>query len=108
MSRLSDLYKALETLRNLLTHSSIMDKKKCWIESTRRSIWDGRWRLSNERWEWTIKTSNPITENTKKADPQADTGAWETEIDRLVYELYGLSEEEIKVVEGKQKRKKRY
>lgn len=38
----------------------------------------------------------------KKADPQADTGAWEAEIDKLVYELYGLTEEEIKVVEGKQ------
>ena len=38
---------------------------------------------------------------TKKADPKAGTGAWEAEIDRLVYELYGLTEEEIKVVEGK-------
>ena len=28
MSRLSDLYKAIETLRNVLTHSSSMDKKK--------------------------------------------------------------------------------
>ncbi len=28
MSRLSDLYKAMETLRNVLTHSSTMDKKK--------------------------------------------------------------------------------
>lgn len=37
----------------------------------------------------------------KKADPLADTGAWEAEIDKLVYELYGLTEEEIKVVEGK-------
>lgn len=37
----------------------------------------------------------------KKADPQADTSAWEQEIDQLVYQLYGLTEEEIKVVEGK-------
>ena len=37
----------------------------------------------------------------KKDNPQANTGAWESEIDRLVYELYGLSEEEIKVVERK-------
>lgn len=37
----------------------------------------------------------------KKDNPQANTGAWETELDRLVYELYGLSEEEINVVEGK-------
>lgn len=36
-----------------------------------------------------------------KANPQADTSAWEKEIDKLVYELYGLTEEEIKVVEGK-------
>jgi hypothetical protein len=37
----------------------------------------------------------------KKQNPEADTSALETEIDELVYELYGLSEEEIKVVEGK-------
>lgn len=37
----------------------------------------------------------------KKANPQADTSAEEKEIDRLVYALYGLTEEEIKVVEGK-------
>ena len=36
----------------------------------------------------------------KKADAEADTSAWETEIDQLVYELYGLTEEEIKIVEG--------
>ncbi|MDY6348863.1 MAG: TaqI-like C-terminal specificity domain-containing protein [Bacteroidales bacterium] len=36
----------------------------------------------------------------KKANPQADTNAWEREIDRLVYELYGLKKEEVKVVEG--------
>jgi type I restriction-modification system DNA methylase subunit len=37
----------------------------------------------------------------KRADPQADVSAWEGEIDRLVYQLYGLTEEEIKIVEGK-------
>ena len=37
----------------------------------------------------------------KKANPQADTSKEEAEIDRLVYELYGLSEDEIKIVEGK-------
>ena len=36
----------------------------------------------------------------KKQNPQADTTAQEAEIDKLVYELYGLGEEEIKVVEG--------
>ena len=35
-----------------------------------------------------------------KTDPTADTTALEQEIDRLVYGLYGLTEEEIKIVEG--------
>jgi len=34
-----------------------------------------------------------------KENPEADTSKLEAEIDRLVYELYGLSEEEIAVVE---------
>ncbi len=36
----------------------------------------------------------------KKQDNTADTTALEQEIDRLVYELYGLTEEEIGIVEG--------
>ncbi len=47
-----------------------------------------------------IKIVDKILE-AKKADPAADTSALEEEIDRLVYELYGLTEEEIKIVEGK-------
>ncbi|MGB3203561.1 MAG: Eco57I restriction-modification methylase domain-containing protein, partial [Crinalium sp.] len=35
----------------------------------------------------------------KKSDPNADTTTLETEINQLVYQLYGLTEEEIKVVE---------
>jgi len=37
---------------------------------------------------------------TKKFDPNADTTALEKEIDKIVYELYGLSEEEIRIIEG--------
>lgn len=37
----------------------------------------------------------------KRANPQADTSKLEGEIDQLVYELYGLTEEEIEIVEGK-------
>lgn len=37
----------------------------------------------------------------KKANHTADTSAMEAEIDDLVYALYGLTEEEIKIVEGK-------
>ena len=36
----------------------------------------------------------------KAANPAADTSALEAEIDRLVYQLYGLTPEEIAVVEG--------
>ena len=35
----------------------------------------------------------------KKQDPAADTSTLEKEIDQLVYQLYGLTEEEIKIVE---------
>jgi len=35
----------------------------------------------------------------KRADPTADTSALEQEIDERVYRLYGLTEEEIKIVE---------
>jgi hypothetical protein len=37
----------------------------------------------------------------KKRNPEADTSALEGEIDQLVYRLYGLTQEEIAVVEGK-------
>ncbi|MFC4739368.1 Eco57I restriction-modification methylase domain-containing protein [Flavobacterium ponti] len=36
----------------------------------------------------------------KKANPEADTSVLEREIDFMVYALYGLSEEEIEIVEG--------
>jgi len=36
----------------------------------------------------------------KKQNPQADTSGWEKEIDRLVYRLYDLTEEEIEIIEG--------
>lgn len=35
----------------------------------------------------------------KKTDSNADTSALEHEIDRFVYELYGLTEEEIAMIE---------
>lgn len=36
----------------------------------------------------------------KKENPSADTSALEAEIDQLVYQLYGLTHEEIAIVEG--------
>ena len=41
----------------------------------------------------------PHVKTVLHATPQAE--ATDREIDRLVYELYGLTDEEIKVVEGK-------
>lgn len=38
----------------------------------------------------------------KKRDSGADTTAWERQIDCYVYELYGLTQEEIRTVEGVQ------
>jgi len=35
----------------------------------------------------------------KKQDPNADTSTLEKEIDQLIYHLYGLTEEEIQIVE---------
>jgi adenine-specific DNA-methyltransferase len=36
----------------------------------------------------------------KKRDAESDVSALERDIDRLVYALYGLTPEEIKIVEG--------
>lgn len=38
--------------------------------------------------------------STKKENPQADTSGLENKIDKLVYKLYDLTEEEIKIIEG--------
>ncbi len=52
------------------------------------------------------KVSNPIIERVdqiitlKKQDPMSVTTLFEEEIDYLVYELYGLTEEEIRIVEN--------
>ena len=37
----------------------------------------------------------------KKKDPNADTSALERQIDKMVYELYGLTPEEIEIMEGR-------
>ena len=51
-----------------------------------------------------IRTSNTKKVNqilaAKKKNPEADTSELEAEIDRLVYELYDLTAEEIAIVEA--------
>jgi hypothetical protein len=44
---------------------------------------------------------NKIIEE-RKDNLSSDTSKLESEIDRLVYQLYGLTEEEIRIVEGKE------
>ena len=46
-----------------------------------------------------VKSVNQILTR-KKENPDADTTALEQEIDQIVYKLYGLNEEEVRIVEG--------
>lgn len=55
---------------------------------------------ANEKQKQTIISLVDKILNAKRNNPLTDTSALEREIDRLVYELYGLTEEEIKVVES--------
>ena len=48
-----------------------------------------------------MKQFSMYTQEAKNVDPQAGMSALEGEIDQLVYQLYGLTEDEIKIVEGK-------
>lgn len=57
-------------------------------------------KASKEQQQPIIELVDKILE-AKCSNPTADTSALERKIDRLVYELYGLTEEEVKVVEGK-------
>ena len=53
----------------------------------------------DSKWIDISDTSKQIL-SLKKENPKADTSKLEAEIDQMVYELYGLSEEEIAIVEG--------
>ncbi len=55
--------------------------------------------VNNERQRPIISLVDQIL-TSKKENPEADTSALEREIDELVYKLYGLKEEEIRIVEG--------
>ncbi|MBT9142973.1 MAG: hypothetical protein DDT29_01372 [Dehalococcoidia bacterium] len=45
-----------------------------------------------------MRTSNNAWSG--REDPAADVSTLEAQIDQLVYDLYGLTEEEIEIVEG--------
>ena len=59
--------------------------------------------LSSDRKRWTISTDGILA--AKRANPQADMFVWERGIDQLVYQLYGLAEEEIAIVEESTRKK---
>lgn len=68
---------------------------------------DTQRRAIEERVEKILAAKNPSTSSRSKSNGTSlrvtnrDTSALEKEIDRIVYELYGLSEEEIKIIEAK-------
>ena len=59
--------------------------------------------ITNETWSsWRVGAQYRIWVMLKKNSvPQANAFALEREIDELVYQLYGLTEDEVKIVEGK-------
>ena len=95
--------------------SSLIDQQEYSVDSVKAGsvIWgkDGiKWfgeyfdsipiiKLDNSKMTPFIELYDKIA-TTKKQSPTADTTALESEIDQLVYELYGLTEEEIGIVEG--------
>ena len=56
--------------------------------------------------EISVKDQQPIISlvnrilSAKESDPKANTSALEAEVDKLVYSLYGLTKEEIKIIEN--------
>jgi len=55
--------------------------------------------ISPEKQQPIISAVNKIL-CTKKKNPEADTSELEREVDGLVYELYGLNDEEVKIIEN--------
>ena len=55
-------------------------------------------------WTVTVKLVEKILE-IKRQKPKADTTELEREIDEIVYKLYGLIEEEIKIIRDSVKQK---
>ena len=58
--------------------------------------------ISNANFKYQNAIANIVAKilAAKRTNPQADTSKLEAEIDQLVYQLYGLTEEEITIIEG--------
>ena len=81
------------------TKGSTTAKKDDFTQLTLNDIRQIRIPLPSDQQKELIETFVNQILLAKKSDPVADTSALEAEIDRLVYELYGLTEEEIRIVE---------
>ena len=55
--------------------------------------------LGNGQHRKSVESLVDLVIDAKDSSPETDTSEWEREIDRLVYDLYGLTEEEIAAVE---------
>jgi len=102
------------TGENLAYYSSILNSKVIFFYFKLGSViwgkdgikWFGEYfdkipiiQISKEDQQPFIDKVNEILE-LKKADSKADTRQLENEIDQMVYELYGLTEDEIRIVDG--------
>lgn len=74
------------------------------IQNGYQLIWDyfGKILIAKANDEQRIKITEKVDQilSLKKENPQTDISELENQIDQLVYELYGLTKEEIKIVEG--------
>lgn len=94
---------------------AILNSKIFWffISNTSTALRGNAYRLTPEFLNgFSFPTYNSVNTHTiislvdkilsaKLSNPLADTTSLESEIDRIVYELYGLTEEEIAIVEGR-------
>lgn len=57
-------------------------------------------KIPSKEFEESLENLVNLILQAKKGNPNSDTNALEAEIDQLVYQLYGLTDEEIRIVEG--------
>jgi len=74
------------------------------IQNGYQLIWDyfGKIPIAQANYEQQIKIAEKVEQilTLKKSNPQTEVSNLETQIDQLIYQLYGLNEDEIKIVEG--------
>jgi hypothetical protein len=97
--------------------NSIVSKK--WIKMSAATLGEGSYGakiyienlpipLITEENEWIAKKIEALVDKiiiAKKQNKNADTSAYEKQIDQLVYKLYNLTEEEIKIIEENENHK---